>query len=179
MALESRRAVTEFVISLNGNHGTLLVDGEPALMFGALVGCEVQHALQLPEYLPRPLLMDVVAPSPASSPTVEVTLRLPLGPNEHVTLVRDSTVRGVHGPTGDYVAATREDAFRAQVKNWLEDADTWDMWPTIEAAILGVLDATRIDDVTDVNEQQRGYRAAADDVRHAIARALGVEAAGG
>jgi hypothetical protein len=171
--------MTEFTIYLDGGHGTLLVDGEKAPLFGALVGCEVQRALQLPEYLSRPSLMDVVAPSPASSPTVEVTLRLPLGPNEHVTLVRDSTVRTVYGPTGDYIAATREDAFHARVKDWLEDADSWDEWPTIMTAILGVLDATRINDDTDANEQQRGYRAAADDVRRAIASALGIEAGDG
>lgn len=37
--------MTEFVISLNGDHGTLLVDGEPAPLFGALVGCKIEHPI--------------------------------------------------------------------------------------------------------------------------------------
>jgi hypothetical protein len=169
--------VTEFVISLSGDHGTLLVDGEPAPLFGHLVGCDVRRDLPLPKHLSRPAPMEVVTPTPA--PTVEVTLRLPLGMNDRVTLVHDGTVRGVRGPSGDYVAAAREDAFRVRVKDWLEDADSWDEWPTIMATILGVLDATRIDDDTDANEQQRGYRAAADDMRRAIAGALEIEVDGG
>ena len=167
--------MTEFVISLSGHHGTLLVDGKPAPLFGHLVGCDVRRDLPLPQHLPQSSPTDAITPLP--TPTVEVTRRLPLGMNDRVTLVHDSTVQGVRGPSGDYVAAAREDAFRAEVKDWLEDADTWDMWPTIEAAILGVLDTTRIDDITDANEQQRGYRAAADDMRRAIARALGIEVA--
>lgn len=166
--------MTEFVIHLSGDRGTLLVDGEQPELFGQLVGCEVRRDLPLQQHLPQPSSIDVITPLPA--PTVEVTLRLPLGMNDHVTLVRDTTVQGVHGPSGDYIATRRSDTLRARVKDWLEDADTWDMWPTIETAILGVLDATAIADVTD---WQRGYRAAADNARRAIASALGVEVDGG
>ena len=170
--------MTDFAIHVDGDYGRLTVDGEAPTLFGRLVGCDIRRDVPLPRYPPlRPADIDMITPAPL--PVVEATLRLRLGPDDHLTLLRNGTMRGVHGPTGDYAAAAREEVFRAHVKDWLEDADTWDGWPTIMATILGVLDATRIDDDTDANEQQRGYRAAADDVRRAIARALGIEAAGG
>lgn len=168
--------MTEFLISLGGDHGALLVDGEPAPLFGALIGCDIKNLvppLEYPGQASNPF--DIVR----GHPVAEVTLRLPLGMGDHLTLVHDGTMRDLDGPTGDTVATEANEAFRAKVKDWLEDADTWHDWSKVEAAILGVLDATRIDDDTDANEQQRGYRAAADDMRRAIAGALEIEVDGG
>lgn len=69
-------------------------------------------------------------------------------------------------------------AFRQSVSIWLEDADTWDDWPKVEAAILGVLDDTHVEDEEDVTDWQRGYRAAANNARRAIATALGIQVNG-
>jgi hypothetical protein len=165
--------MTEFIIQIDGEHGTLLVDGEEPALFGQLVGCEVRRELLLPKYLPSE--MDVITPSPA--PVVEVTLRLPLGLSDHVTLVRGTEIRGVHGPSGDYVTTGPGDALRARVKDWLDRADTWDDWPKVEAAVLGVLDSTRVADERDVTAWQRGYRAAADNARRAVVGALGISTA--
>ena len=33
--------------------------------------------------------------------------------------------------------------FVDMARNWLKDADTWDEWPSVEAAILGVLNVHR------------------------------------
>lgn len=146
--------MTEFAIYLSGDHGTLLVDGKPTPLFGALVACDIRR-------LAPPLEYSGQSSSPANiirdHPVAEVTLRLPLDTGDHLTLMRDGLPRDIDGPTGDTVATEANDAFRAKVKGWLEDADTWDEWPTIMAAILGILDATAIADEVDANEQRRGY----------------------
>lgn len=100
--------MTEFVIYLHGNQGTLLVDGEEPALFGELVGCEVRRML------PKPLMPDasrfdrILA---CERPIVEVTLRLPLGSADHATLVRDNAIQDVDGPTGDTL--TTEERLKA------------------------------------------------------------------
>jgi hypothetical protein len=96
--------MADFVIVMNGERGRLLVDGEVPELFGDVVGWN------LTEVLPKISLgvYDLTATNPISIkpprlPVVDVTLRLPLGPSDHLALVRGTEIRSVHGPSGDTV----------------------------------------------------------------------------
>jgi hypothetical protein len=90
--------MTHFVIQTDGDRGVLLVDGQQPELFGALVAVDVRR---------DPLLSpDIISMSPTSiraagRTVVEVTLRLPLGLNDTLTVVEGSRMEDVQGPTVD------------------------------------------------------------------------------
>lgn len=87
-----------FVIQTDGENGVLLVDGEQPDLFGRLVGAEIRQ--------PPPGAMrtdpNPYAALPRSEPVIEVTLRLPIGPNDTLTIVQGSRMEDIQGPTADY-----------------------------------------------------------------------------
>ena len=161
------------MIQIDGDFGALLVDGKPAELFGELAGCDIRR--DLPECVP---------PFPAGPnrigaitclPVVEVTLRLPLGPADQLTLVRGTRIDSEAGPTAP--TGTAADVQRA-----------WDELDVRKRAIDGSLSdvADRIDrlaalfvaapkDGTDLEEGRceaalYAYQTAAAIVREAISR---------
>lgn len=87
--------MAEYVIHLDGDRGTLLVDGQQPELFGALVGVTVRRDL-----LDVPPLAPLVVRA-RQLPVVEVTLRLPLGATDHLTVVQGSRIGDAYGPTAD------------------------------------------------------------------------------
>jgi hypothetical protein len=85
--------VTSYVISIDGETGTIFVDGEEPQLFGKVVGVDVKQPL-------RALTADLnpYAIHASDRPVVEVTLRLPLGPNDTLTILRGPQVEDVRGP---------------------------------------------------------------------------------
>jgi hypothetical protein len=87
--------MTEFVIRVDGELGELLVDGKKPELFGALVAVDVRRdVLRIPG--DGLLSSSLVA---ADRPIVEVTLRLPLGPNDRLTVLHGSGITEVNGPS--------------------------------------------------------------------------------
>jgi hypothetical protein len=90
--------VTEFVVSLAGDRGVLTVDGRESDLFGELVACSIERGLPV-EHTPGMSLPTRTGALP--KPTVEVTLRLPLGRDDRLTLVRDTSIETHSGETSD------------------------------------------------------------------------------
>lgn len=89
--------MSKFVIRTDGKTGELVVDGKRVELFGELVGVDVRRDITRPS---DPLL----SPMPGL-PVVEVTLRLPLKPTDTLTLLRDTQIEDVPGPTADVEGA--------------------------------------------------------------------------
>lgn len=105
--------MTEFVIETDGEHGTFLVDGERPALFGEIVGCDVVEHFPPEMFSARELNALVIKPQRPTR-TVNVTLRLPLGPDDHATILQRDSVRSLGGPTADYVATTPDTAMLAR-----------------------------------------------------------------
>lgn len=104
--------MTEFTIQLIGERGTLLIDGRESDLFGELVGCDISRDVPLDEPgrgMLRPVLRD---------PVVKVTLRLPLGRGDRLTLVRDTSIETLNGPTRSEIRSTTPGAV-ALLERWL------------------------------------------------------------
>lgn len=107
--------MTEFTIQLIGGRGTLLIDGRESDLFGELVGCDIRHDVPADPadagrgpFL-KPRLRD---------PVVEVTLRLPLGRDDRLTLIRDTSITTLNGPTRSEVRSAGPGAV-ALLDRWL------------------------------------------------------------
>lgn len=113
--------MAHFVIQTDGERGVLLVDGEQPEPFGALVAVEVHRNLPL-GFGSRDWLPHVV--QPREQPAVEVTLRLPIGPRDTLTVVRGNKIEDVQGPTADHVpdASIGETGWRPK---WDEEYGVW------------------------------------------------------
>lgn len=94
--------MTGFAIRLHGGpggpRGTLLVDGHEPDLFGELVGCKVERAAPLDPPGQTPRLARI---RQCRALTVEVTLRLPMGHGDRLTLVRPERIDVYHGPTSE------------------------------------------------------------------------------
>lgn len=120
----------EFVISLDGDHGRLLVDGREPELFGDIVGCEIRDETPLLR-APLDAVPDRIEPR-RTGPVVEVTLRLPVPARGHLTLLRDGEVRSAGGPTGDWVAtapstATLARLIRRRLGGWFDAEEVRDV----------------------------------------------------
>lgn len=104
----------DFVVSLVGGRGLLTVDGQESDLFGELVGCSIQRGLPV-DHTPGMSLPTRIEALP--KPTVEVTLRLPMAPDDRLTLVRDTSIETHSGETSD-VRSTRPGAV-ALLDRWL------------------------------------------------------------
>lgn len=104
--------MTEFTIQLIGERGTLLIDGRESDLFGELVGCDISRDVPLEEPsrgMLKPVLRD---------PVVKVTLRLPLGRDDRLTLIRDTSITTLNGPTQSEIRSTTPGAV-ALLDRWL------------------------------------------------------------
>ena len=90
--------MAHFVIHTDGEHGTLLVDGEQPKLFGDLVAVDIRHDLPLDNHDIDPWPLSIRA---RAQPVVTVTLRLPLSPSDTLTVVQGSRIEDVAGPTAD------------------------------------------------------------------------------
>lgn len=93
--------MAHFVIQTDGEHGVLLVDGEQPKLFGELVGAEIRRASLLDYHAIDDWPVSIRAREQAC---VTVTLRLPIGPRDTLTVIQGSKMEDVQGPTVDYVS---------------------------------------------------------------------------
>lgn len=104
--------MTHFTIQLTDGRGALLIDGHESDLFGELVGCDISRDVPLEEPgrgMLKPVLRD---------PVVNVTLRLPLGRDDRLTLIRDTSITTLNGPTQSEVRSTAPGAV-ALLDRWL------------------------------------------------------------
>jgi hypothetical protein len=107
--------MTEFTIQLVGDRGVLLVEGRVSPLFGELVGCKIERIMPLDFTRPDPPPSHISA---LPKPVVEVTLRLPLGGNDRLTLVRDTSIETLNGPTESEIRSSGPGAV-ALLDRWL------------------------------------------------------------
>lgn len=93
--------MTEFTIQLIGGRGALLIDGRESDLFGELVGCDISRDVPLEE--------------PGRG---MLTLRLPLGRDDRLTLIRDTSITTLNGPTQSEIRSTGPGAV-ALLDRWL------------------------------------------------------------
>lgn len=91
--------MTHFVIQTDGEHGVLLVDGEQPKLFGELVGAEIRRGSLLDYHVIDPSPFGIRA---CERTVVTVTLRLPIGFGDTLTVVQGNNIEDVQGPTADY-----------------------------------------------------------------------------
>lgn len=92
--------MAHFVIQTDGEHGVLFVDGEQPKLFGELVGVDI-HRTPLLDYYP--LDFSPLNVRAREQPVITVTLRLPIGPRDTLTVVQGNRIEDVQGPTADHM----------------------------------------------------------------------------
>lgn len=108
--------MTEFTVQLIGDRGALFIDGRQSDLFGELVGCKIERGVPA-DFTPGQSPLDRIRASPA--PSVEVTLRLPLRASDRLTLVRDTSIQTLTGPTESEIRSTGPGAV-ALLDRWLD-----------------------------------------------------------